>query len=332
MAAIEVKHCILVLKDEIPSIGTGHRPVLYWAANNYVYVYWHPDMTVYRIDARLWGLIGKTEAPDYDIKSRARAVESNRSKAITNGQWNGGKLVELMLKAIAGKPVDELEITTLQEDKETMAHPPDAVGPFEPGAACTLSYDTDFKGNILRSGPEVTTIKREGDKAELHIPNGKIVIVNRVDGKEQAKVNEKATKEAKKAEAKAAKEAAKVAAREAKAAAKLAAKAPAPETTEESESDMAKKAKKAAKGKKPAVKKADGVKRAGPYDKVRFVITDPKNNRKVGTRGHKVIEALHKSIKSKPNAPASAHMAASGAGSNDVKWEIERKWLKTVNL
>lgn len=323
MATIEVKHCILVLKDEIPSIGTGHRPVLYWHAGTYVYVYWHPDMTVYRVDERLWKIIGKTEAPDYDIKSRARAVESNRSKAMTNAQWNGGKLVELMLKAIAGKPIDEVEITTLQEDKETMAHPPDAVGPFEKGAACTLSYDTDFKGTILRSGPEVTTIKRDGDKAELHIPNGKIVIVQRIEGKEQAKVNEKAAKEAKKAEVKAAKEAAKVAAREAKAAAKLAAKA----TTQESESEMAKKA----KGKKPAAKK-DGARRASQYDKLRLVITSDKNMRKAGTGGHTRIEKLRASIKSKPSESAAYHMEKSGAGANDVQWEIEHKWLKSVNL
>jgi hypothetical protein len=330
MAAIEVKHTVLVLKDEIVSIGTGHRPVLYWAAGKHVYIYWHPDMTVYRVEGRLWNLIAKTEVPDYDIKSRARAIESNRSKAITNGQWNGGKLVELMLKAIAGKPVDELEITALQSSEETMAYPPDVKGPFEAGATCTLKHDTDYKGIIVRSGPEVSTVRQEGDKAEQHIPNGQIVMVNRVDGREQAKVNEKAAKETKRAEAKAEKEAARAKAREEKAAAKAAAKAL---TQTESETDVAKKAKKAAKGgtKKAAAKKpANGAARATKYDKVRFVVTG-ENARSKGSGGFKRIDALHKSIKSKPSETGAYHMKTSGARSDDIKWEVDRKRLKIVS-
>lgn len=295
---IQVSHAVLNLTKEFPAIGTGKCPVLFWDVGEFVFAYWHKALTVFRIHKDQWALIDKVIS-DIDYKSRSRAIVVNRSKATTNKEWNGGQLVELMLKAIAGEEVNTLEFKQYLE-ADTLAYPPGTPGPFEKGQRVTLSYDADFKGTIYQGGPEVSAITPDGEKGkEVFIPNGKIVRLP----DEQPAVKAKAKKPV----------------------------ATAVEQAEKEDEDMAKKAKGKKTAKKAPAKKAAGAKKSTKSRLTgRAVMTIAENPRKKGTRGFEVHSKFASTVKSHPDWSIAQVMDASGADARDVAYMVEKKHIKIV--
>lgn len=169
---IEVKAAMLILQDQLPQLGSGYRPVLYWTGFTHTYVFWMPDLRVYRLHPKLWEAIPRSERPDADLKARASAIEINRSGARTRGAWDGGVKIDRLLQLLDGQEVDEKEFDG--EDMAAKPIPPSEF-PFADKDRVGLNYDKDFKGTIKRAGAEVSTITPDGEKGkELNIPNGNI--------------------------------------------------------------------------------------------------------------------------------------------------------------
>jgi hypothetical protein len=172
---IEVKAAMLILQDQLPKLGSGYRPVLYWVGEKYAYVFWMPDLRVYRVHPKLWEAIPRSERPDADLNARAAAIEINRSGARTRGAWDGGKKIDRLLELLSGQEVAE-DAFDSEEVEDVAAKPiPPSEFPFQDKDRVTLTYDKEFKGTVRRAGPEVSTLTPDGEKSkELHIPNGKI--------------------------------------------------------------------------------------------------------------------------------------------------------------
>lgn len=300
----DVKSAILLLQDQLPMIGSGNRPVLYFVASTgYAYVFWMPTLSVHKVHPNLWATITKSERHDHDIGARATAIAANVSGAKTRGAWDGGKRVEKLLELLlSGHEVDEKEFDG--EEAESVAvqakakEIPATDFPFKEKDRVTLDYDKDFKGTIKRAGPEVSTITPDGEKSkELHIPNANIAKLPPEAGTTPASTKE---------------------------------------TTVGSATG---KAKKPAKAAKPAKVKTEKPKKesSNPFAKVRIVITIDKNPRAEGSLAHTRFANMQRRVKAHPDWSAQQILEA-GAEDKvpyraiDLRADEDRKSIKLVSL
>lgn len=308
-----------MLKDQLPTLGSGNRMVLSFVSGEQRFIYSVPKLMMMKISAPLWEELPK-KAKDQKLESYANAIRANQSPA-----WDGGKKTTELLKLLEGKEADaaifETEENPPVPKKETFELPPP---PFVEGDPVALAYDHEWEGKIFRAGPEASIIKKLTGE-ERTVPNKDIVRIQKAEvpkTKKELKAERDAAKAAAATEKQAAKDQAKkdklataTAAKEAKAASKAAAKPAA-----DAKADA-----------KPAAATATKQKKVPAKLSGRYILTTDKNPRKEGTRANLVFTKFMALSKKKPGG-VTAQMAMDECGytPTDAAWDAERKAIKIV--